>query len=279
MSFMSILTITTGAADTAHQLDVAIDLARRRDAHLDVLCIGVDQTQTGYYYAGATAILTQEAYNQAKDDVARAEKTVRDRLAGEDIRWAVDTAVAQVGALGAPVGMLARFSDLVVLAKPYGEGRSYASEAILEAALFEGGAPVLVLPGKASDADFGKRVVLAWNQSNESLRAARAALPILKAASAVNITIIDPPTHGPERSDPGGMLSQLLSRHGIHAEVSVLAKTLPKTSEVLSRHSRDVNADLIVMGAYGHSRFREAILGGTTRNMLEMAEIPVLMVH
>ncbi|MGL4280834.1 MAG: universal stress protein, partial [Albidovulum sp.] len=78
---------------------------------------------------------------------------------------------------------------------------------------------------------------------------------------------------------PGGMLSQLLSRHGIHAEVSVLAKTLPKTSEVLSRHARDIDADLIVMGAYGHSRFREAILGGTTRNMLEMAEIPVLMAH
>lgn len=279
MSFMSILTITTDAADTAHQLDVAIDMARRRDAHLDVLCIGVDQTQTGYYYAGATAILTQEAYNQAKDDVARAEKAVRNRLSGEDIRWGVDTAVAQVGALSGPVGMLARFSDLVVLAKPYGEGRSYASEAILEAALFEGGAPVLVLPGKPRDEEFGKRVVLAWNQSNESLRAARAALPILKAASAVNITIIDPPAHGPERSDPGGMLSQLLSRHGIHAEVSVLAKTLPKTSEVLSRHARDVNADLIVMGAYGHSRFREAILGGTTRNMLEMADIPVLMAH
>lgn len=279
MAFKSILTITTDADQTARQLDVAVDLARREDAHLDVLCIGVDQTQTGYYYAGATAILTQEAYNQAKEDVADAEKAVRERLGSEDIRWAVDTAVAQVGALSGPVAMLARFSDLVVLGKPYGEGRGYANEAIVEAALFEGGAPVLVLPGAARDASFGKRVVVAWNQSNESLRAARAALPILKAAAAVNIAIIDPPAHGPERSDPGGMLSQLLVRHGVHAEVSVLAKTLPKTSEVLSRHARDLNADLIVMGAYGHSRFREAILGGTTRNMLEMTDLPVLMVH
>jgi len=75
------------------------------------------------------------------------------------------------------------------------------------------------------------------------------------------------------------MLSQYLARHGVHAEVSVLAKTLPRTSEVLSRHARDENADLIVMGAYGHSRFREAILGGATRNMLEMADIPVFMAH
>ncbi len=279
MAFKSILTITTDAGKAGGLFNAAIDLARREDAHLDVLCIGVDQTQTGYYYAGATAILTQEAYNQAREDVARSEQAVRDRLASEDIRWGVDTAVAQVGALGGPVSMLARFSDLVVLNKPYGEGRTYADEAILEAALFEGGAPVLVLPDTATTAEFGKRVVLAWNQSNECLRAARAALPILKAASAVSITVIDPPAHGPERSDPGGMLSQLLARHGVHAEVSVLAKTMPKTSEVLSRHAREINADLIVMGAYGHSRFREAILGGTTRNMLETTGIPVLMTH
>jgi nucleotide-binding universal stress UspA family protein len=204
---------------------------------------------------------------------------MRDRLASEDIRWAVDTAVAQIGALGGPVAMLARFSDLVVLAKPYGKTAGPASEAILEAALFEGRTPVLVLPENYAGAEFGSRVVLAWNQGDEALVATRAALPLLKAAATVDITIIDPPTHGPERSDPGGMLSQLLSRHGVHAEVSVLAKTLPKTSEVLARHARDVNADLIVMGAYGHSRFREAILGGTTRNMLEMAEVPVFMAH
>ena len=279
MAFKSILTIIADAEKSARLLDAAVDLARREDAHLDVLCIGVDQTQTGYYYAGATVVLTQEAFKMARDDLARTEQAVRDRLAPEDVRWAVDTALAQVGALSGPVGMLARFSDLVVLGKPYGEGRNFADEAILEAALFEGGAPVLVLPDGATDARFGKRVVLAWNQSNESLRAARAALPILKAASAVNVTVIDPPAHGPERSDPGGMLSQLLARHGVHAEVSVLAKTLPKASEVLSRHAKDFDADLIVMGAYGHSRFREAILGGTTRNMLEAADIPVLMAH
>ena len=249
MAYKSILTIITDAKSAASQVDAAVALARREDAHLDVLCIGVDQTQTGYYYAGATAILTQEAYNEAREEVARAEKEIRDRLDAEDIRWGVDTAVAQIGALGGPVALLARFSDLVVLQKPYGPAGSHAAEAILEAALFEGKAPVLVLPEGMSNVDFGTRVALAWNQSDEALTAMRAALPLLKAATAVDITIIDPPSHGPERSDPGGMLSQLLSRHGIHAEVSVLAKTLPKTSEVLARHVRDINADMVVMGA------------------------------
>ncbi len=279
MAYKSILTITTDPDGAAAQIDAAVALARREDAHLDVLCIGVDQTQTGYYYAGATAILTQEAYNQAKEEAAAAEAAVRKRLAAEDIRWAVDTAVGQIGALSRPVALQARFSDLVVLSKPYGAQGGAAAEAIVEAALFEGRAPVLVLPEGYSGADYGQRIALAWNQSDEALIATRAALPILKSAAAVDITIIDPPAHGPERSDPGGMLSQLLSRHGVHAEVSVLAKTLPRTSEILSRHVRDINADMVVMGAYSHSRFREAILGGTTRNMLEHTEVPVFMAH
>ena len=109
--------------------------------------------------------------------------------------------------------------------------------------------------------------------------AARRAMPFLRRAESVQIVVVDPPTHGPERSDPGGLLCQLLVRHGIKAEVSVLAKTLPRISEVLARQARDIDAGLLVMGAYGHSRFREAILGGATRDMLESAEIPVFLAH
>jgi nucleotide-binding universal stress UspA family protein len=146
--------------------------------------------------------------------------------------------------------------------------------------MFEGKVPVLVLPEKGlGNAAEPKRVIVAWNQSAEAMTATRLALPLLKAAQMVDITVVDPPPHGPERSDPGGLLCQMLVRHGVHAEVSVLARSLPRVSDVLARHIWDQNADLLVMGAYGHSRFREAILGGATRNMLEKAEIPVLMAH
>ena len=71
----------------------------------------------------------------------------------------------------------------------------------------------------------------------------------------------------------------MLARHGANVEVSVLAKTAPRVSEVIMRHARDIDANLVVMGAYGHSRFREAIMGGATRDMLEGAQIPVFMAH
>ncbi len=139
--------------------------------------------------------------------------------------------------------------------------------------------PVLILPDGASFPDEIKNIVAAWNDSPEALRAIRSALPFLMEANTVCVAIIDPPSHGPERSDPGGALSQMLARHGVQVEVAVLAKTMPRISDILNRHARDKDAQLVVMGAYGHSRFREAIMGGATRHMLELAEVPVLMTH
>jgi nucleotide-binding universal stress UspA family protein len=124
-----------------------------------------------------------------------------------------------------------------------------------------------------------KRVVVAWNESSEAMAAIRRALPMLQSASEVNVCIIAPERHGSDTSDPGAELSRMLSRHGVKVEVTILAQTLPRVSEVIARHVADTDADMLVMGAYGHSRFREAILGGATRNMLEHAAVPVFMAH
>jgi nucleotide-binding universal stress UspA family protein len=103
-------------------------------------------------------------------------------------------------------------------------------------------------------------------------------LPVLARASQVEIVVVDPPRHGPDRSDPGGRLAQMLARHGIRADIRILARTMPQISDVLARQVEDSGADLLVMGAYGHSRLREAILGGATRNTLEKSKVPVLMI-
>lgn len=279
MAYKTILTIVTDPAAAASQLDAAVAIARRRDSHLDVLCMGIDRTQTGYYYAGATAFVQQETMDRAQDDARKANEAVRERLNGEDIRWGADVVVSQIGAMSTVVGLRARFADLVVMGRPYGEGRGPELEAAIEAALFEGQVPVAIVPDGYTGDIPAKRVVVAWNQSHEAMRAVRAAMPVLKSADLVDITVVDPPAHGPERSDPGGQLSQMLARHGVNAEVTVLSKTMPRVSDVLNRHIRDSNADAMVMGAYGHSRFREAILGGATRHMLEMANVPVIMAH
>lgn len=282
MAYKSILTVLTRAADAALAIGAAAKLAQTQDAHLDVLVLGVDRTQVGYSYIGSGAVMMQVSLDRAEAEAREVEAAVAAALAaqGPGLRVSVEAAVTQIGALGDIVAQRARFADLVVLPRPYGEGKGAETEAVIESAMFEGKAPVLVLPEKGlGNAAEPKRVIVAWNQSGEAMTATRLALPLLKAAQMVDITVVDPPPHGPERSDPGGMLCQMLVRHGVHAEVSVLARSLPRVSDVLARHIWDQNADLMVMGAYGHSRFREAILGGATRNMLEKAEIPILMAH
>ncbi|WP_372604703.1 universal stress protein [Actibacterium sp.] len=279
MAYKTILTVVSNSDLSRSALDAAITMATRQDAHLEILCLGIDRTQTGYYFAGTNAVLLQETLQKAQDDAAAVEAAVQQRMSGEALRWGSDAAVAQVTGLSQLVAARARFADLVVLPKPYGEDRGIEDEAITEAALFDGQVPVLVAPANANLTAIGQRIALAWNQSSEAMTAIRCALPMLKEADLVDITVIDPPQHGPDRSDPGGLLSQMLGRHGVRAEITVLAKTMPRISDVLLRHVSDMSADMVVMGAYGHSRFREAILGGATRNMLEAATVPVLLAH
>ncbi|APX23511.1 MULTISPECIES: universal stress protein [Salipiger] len=279
MGYKTILTVVTDDALAQSTVEHAAAVAAGWDAHLDVLCFGVDRTQTGYYYAGANAMVLQETITRATADAEALAVKVRGLLARTDARWAVEEGVAQLADIGRHVASRARFADLVVLPKPYGKDHGVELEPVTEGALFEGQTPVLVVPDKVSPVAKPSRVVIGWNESNEALRSVRAAMPLLQSADNVHVVVIDPPQHGPNRSDPGGALSQYLARHGVKPEIDVLSKTMPRVSDVLCRHVQDLDADLVVMGAYGHSRFREAILGGATRNMLENAEVPVLLAH
>lgn len=281
MAYKSLLTVACTPEGVLGTVTAAAQIASAMDAHLDTLALGVDRTQVGYSYVGSGAVVIAAAMDRAEGEAREAEAALNAALKAQvpTLRSSVESVVTQLGALTDVVAARARYNDLVVLPLPYGKGRGVEDEAVTEAALFEGMSPVLIVPASGMKTAQPKRIVLAWNQTREALVAARRALPFLKRADMVQIVVVDPPAHGPERSDPGGRLCQLLVRHGVKAEVSVLARTLPHVSDVLARQVRDLDADLLVMGAYGHSRFREAILGGTTRDMLENAAVPVFLAH
>ncbi|WP_411837644.1 universal stress protein [Paracoccus sp. ME4] len=277
MAYKTILTVLSHPAQIAH-LDGAAALAASEDAHLDILCLGVDFSQAGYFFPGGTPYGWQEAIATATQDARDLEAQVRTHMgAMHDLRWSCEAAVTQTLGIAALVGLRARFSDLTVLASPYAEGQPAAAQEVLEAALFQGGCPTLILPPDRTPALPPQRVLLAWNQSAEALAATRRALPLLRAARMVEIACIDPRQDGPERSDPGGALAQMLTRHGVAVQIAVLARRQPRISDEINRRAVEIDADMVVMGAYGHSRLREAILGGATRNMLEQARLPVFL--
>jgi nucleotide-binding universal stress UspA family protein len=281
MAFKTILAIVTAPETAEVVVAVASGLALEHDGHLDVLALGVDRSQPGYVAVGAGLALADWSPLQAEAEASAAAEAVHAALARQPagLRWSEDSAVAFYGQATMLVGERAVFADLVVLAAPQGRWDTDLTQSVVEAALFQGRATVLICPEAAEPAAVTRphRILLAWNDSHEALDAARRALPLLRQADVVDVTVVGPPASGPHRSDPGGALCQFLARHGVRAEVSVLARVLPRASDVLARHAADTAADLMVMGAYGHSRLREAVLGGATIEVLRTTRIPVLL--
>ncbi|MBZ8117353.1 universal stress protein [Roseovarius sp. LXJ103] len=281
MAYKTLITVLTDATLVAPTLAEAEALAARSDAHLEVLCLGVDRSQAGFYYGGASAMLMEQSMARAQGEANEVESAVRAYLKTSTIRWSCEADVAQITDIPHRVGLRTRFADVAVLPRPYGKDRGSELEAVAEACLFNGSVPTLIVPADAdaSQTVVPKRILVGWNESPEAMSAIRAALPMMLEADKVHVVVVDPPAHGPNRSDPGGSVSQFLARHGVKVEIDVLSKTLPRVSDVLMRHAVDMKADLMVMGGYGHSRFREAVFGGATRNLLEAATLPLFMAH
>ncbi|SFR32287.1 Universal stress protein family protein [Yoonia tamlensis] len=275
MDYKIIATVLTRQDDAQDALTAAIALASDMDAHLDIYITTISHTETNNYYLGAEAILVAEQTRDAMAARDALETWIEDRMKGEIIRWSSKAATVQGPALTGYLGRSLRFSDLVVLPRPYQDNPETAT--VVEACLFAAERPVLMIPKGCKAPERGGRILMGWNDGGEAMAAARAALPLLEKSDLTDICIIDPPMHAADRSDPGGAMAQYLMRHGAKTQVDVLAKTEPHVGEILLRHAREVGAQMIVTGAYGHSRLREAVLGGATRSLLELADRPILM--
>lgn len=280
MAYKTISVVVTDAVADAPALTAAAQIALREESHLDVHCLGIDPARYEAMPVGAAAVILESGAEEARKRADELVGWAEDLLNGYGVSAMVQPSVVTTLGLDNTVARLARYADLVVAAKPYGAEATQLQVLTLEAALFGTGAPVLIVPQAKIDysAPFN-RALIAWNESEESLEAVRKALPILKRAERSDIVMVDPPSHSPERSDPGGIICLMLARHGVKSEVSILSKTLPRVSAVLTRFAKEHECDVIVMGAYGHSRFREAVLGGATRELLETADVPILMAH
>ena len=164
--------------------------------------------------------------------------------------------------------------DMVVVGRP-ARGQTTVAELSAEAALFRKGRPVLIAPSK-TPRSIGEAVVIGWNRSASSARSISAAMPLLLMSRSVTIvTVTTGAKVGPSPQD----MAKYLSWHEVHAEVVEIPPDHRLVGEVLLEEAERVSADLLVMGAYSHSRLRELILGGVTRHVLQNADLPVLMAH
>jgi nucleotide-binding universal stress UspA family protein len=172
----------------------------------------------------------------------------------------------------------ARYADLVVIGQTDASENSHVPADFPERLVLAGGRPVLILPAVGSFATIGKRILVAWNPSREATRAVTDAIPLLQRADNVHVMAVNPKA-GEHGSVPGADIGLYLARHGVRVEIKAdHGAEIDVGNELLSR-AADLDADLIVMGGYGHSRLKEWVLGGATRTILESMTAPVLMSH
>jgi len=264
-----------GSADVAG--DYAISAGKLFGAHVSAFAFAfipvVPQTPIMDAF-GVNFIEAQRSENRkmAQAAAARFEEGLnRAGVSGATV--VLESGVAEAAKL---FGQIARRFDLVVIGQA--EPSRTDRQVLVERALFESGRPVVVVPYIHKGEAKVDRVILSWDGSRAAARAAADAMPFLTRAKKVEVVTIAGEAPKSEEIEDAD-IAQHLARHDVNVEVNRLVSREGDVANTLLSHAADSAADFIVMGAYGHSRFREFVLGGATRGMLASMTVPVLLSH
>lgn len=276
MSYKTILVHIDPGKRCSARVDVAIRLAQQHDAHLVALHAIAPFEPPGYVMAEMGPAIIEGQRAVAANELARTEVAFNKQVSAAGLRhveWrsAVDDLVHAMT-------LHARYADLVVIGQTDTSENSHVPAGFPERLVLAAGRPVLILPAVGSFTTIGKRILIAWNTSREATRAVTDAIPLLQRADNVHVMAVNPKS-GEHGTVPGADIGLYLARHGVRVEVKAdHGAEIDVGNELLSR-AADLDADLIVMGGYGHSRLKEWVLGGATRTILGSMTAPVLMSH
>ncbi|MDH5749685.1 MAG: universal stress protein [Rhodospirillales bacterium] len=260
------------------RLETALNLAQANDAHLTGVFVVTRPNIPAYIEAqiGAEVIKAQIEEGMRAADEAEKMFSAKTQSAGVKSEWrSVEGDLCEV------LGLHGRYADLVIVGQRDPEGSDMmANSDMPDRLILSVGRPVLVVPYVGTYPTIGQRVMVAWDGSRLAARAVNDSLSLLLGAKTVNILAVNPKRGTEGLGDvPGGDISLHLARHGIKAEAQHLTSGDISAGDMLLSRAADAGADLIVMGAYGHARWRELVLGGVTRHMLNHMTVPVFMSH
>ena len=246
--------------------------------HLDATPAGETRLKLAANLAAANAAFLTGAYfnGKAGNGGATQGDDMQRRFAGTLAERALDGEWHAADGPEAPdFGDLAKAADLTVLGQHSTNGGPRPEEIVVAA-----GRPVLVIPYAGSFEHVGRRVLVAWDDTREAARAVNDALPLIDKAEAVTVMFVGPQETALKRTQPSlERVVRHLQRHAIDANSEASLSTDIAVSDVLLSRAADLDADLIVMGGYHHSQWREALLGGVSRELLRHMTVPLLMSH
>jgi nucleotide-binding universal stress UspA family protein len=274
MTYKTILVDCDASAKVGHRLAVAVQLAKRHGAHL----IGAHVRAPVSPPVFADGTVPMESVLDAFESAAKSEETVAAaafnsavKAAGLSTEWCVAEGYADD-----VLAQRARYADLLVLGQTDPDAVTRSPPAQPQSVVLASGKPAFVVPHVGVTGEPGKTVMLCWNDSRESARAARDALPFLKQAEKVIVFVVK---HASQDASTEGDVKTWLGRHGVYAITQHDVAPDSDVGGVILSRAADQSVDLIVMGLYGHSRLREMVLGGASRTLLSSMTVPVLMTH
>jgi nucleotide-binding universal stress UspA family protein len=274
--YRSILVHLDHSKHCAARVDVACALAQNFDAHLIGL-YAIDSREGFADAAGAEVLL--ERMGLVPPQFARygalfEERAGRAGIGKRELRQAEGDAAKNVA-------LQTRYCDLAVIGQgDPDESATGVTPVFAQHVALAAGAPVLVLPYYTDTfATIGQRVLIAWDAGREAARAARDALPFLVRAKETYALSVRAKSGAGGELAPSADLAKYLAHHGVRVEASETVGGDIGVGDALLARISDYGADLVVMGAYGHSRLRELVLGGATQTLLSHMTAPVLMSH
>jgi len=275
MTYKTILVHIDDSRYSEARTAFSLDLALKHDAHvigLYIVCQNLFRPLLKHDVGLNLAKL--EALGAEQMQRAREQFTAAAQRAGCPFEWR-----APAGPAVEATVLHARHADLVVLGQQDPDDKmSFIARDFVEDVVMNSGRPVLVLPYAGLTPSFGRNVMVAWDGGRESARALADALPVLKHASFITVCVVE--KHSDREALAGFDVSGYLERHRIRAAFASIPRVSgSSTGATLLNRLTDTHADLLVMGAYGHTRATEHALGGVTRTLLETMTVPVLMSH
>lgn len=276
MSFKTILALI-GTATSEADLDKAIALSAELEAHLSVVVLRTAISTFGVDYPAAAAWL--DARQKEIDELIDVRHKAEDRCQKSGLSFDVDHIYDDRFIIESNIGIRAIYADAVVMGAGVRSDNELRKAAV-NAAAFDAGTPLILMPSVRPTSLKPRNVLLAWNSRPQAASAAKAAAGMLAGADAVHLVIIDPDaSYFANGGVPGADMAAFLSRHGAKVFIEQLASGERATQDVIRRHAMELGCDMIVMGAYGHSRLRERVFGGVTASILEDCDVPVFLVR
>lgn len=276
MKLRDVIVHVDASPAASDRLDYAAEFARRHDAHLTALyVVDVPVPAVADFDGALMAQLMEQQRTLALAEAGRVAARVAEVFRREQLRggW-----LQVEGYTPEQVTAHARHADLTILSQPQTDGRRAEEWRLFEMVLFGAGRPVLLVPRAGRFPGTSDRILLGWDASREATRALHDALPLLSRASAVTVYTAAARGRG-QHELPSADIAAHLARHGLQVEVEQGADEGLPPGDMLLARAREIGADLLVVGGYGHSRLRETVFGGVTRHLLQRMTLPVLMSH